>query len=278
MTAPAPGWYPAPGEEAEGIARWWDGAAWTEHRASAPPSLTPVAPQPPISASSHPGNFVAQHAATDQATPNTLRHLAQGTDSGSATAPTPEVTELKFGEDAPRVAPAPTSSNQLSTSGTPAASSSFMPPVAAAIDARGPIRRAVSDGLRLVFKWSGRASRADFWLLYAFQVLVGTGVAVLAGVGLPLILMAQLESAIANSDAKPSVLLTVGVFVMFGLLTILETYLGIASWGAFVRRLHDIGRSGWYSLVALVPVAGLVFTIIWGVAEPVGRNNWGDPA
>lgn len=44
-----------------------------------------------------------------------------------------------------------------------------------------------------------------------------------------------------------------------------------------VRRLHDIGKSGWYYLVFLVPVVGTILMIIWGCQEGmVGRNQYGD--
>ena len=43
-----------------------------------------------------------------------------------------------------------------------------------------------------------------------------------------------------------------------------------------VRRLHDTGRSGWYYLVRLVPVLGLILTLIWLCtdSEP-GTNTYG---
>lgn len=44
-----------------------------------------------------------------------------------------------------------------------------------------------------------------------------------------------------------------------------------------VRRLHDIGKSGWYYLVFLVPVVGTILMIIWGCQEGmVGRNQYGE--
>jgi hypothetical protein len=35
----------------------------------------------------------------------------------------------------------------------------------------------------------------------------------------------------------------------------------LASFSAMIRRLHDLGRSGYYSLIGLVPVLGLVFGV-----------------
>ena len=30
-----------------------------------------------------------------------------------------------------------------------------------------------------------------------------------------------------------------------------------------VRRLHDIGKSGWYVLITLIPIVGLILLIVW---------------
>ncbi|MBK5239505.1 MAG: DUF805 domain-containing protein [Actinomycetales bacterium] len=44
-----------------------------------------------------------------------------------------------------------------------------------------------------------------------------------------------------------------------------------------VRRLHDIGRSGWYLLFALIPLVGIIILIVWWAraGDPVG-NTYGD--
>lgn len=44
-----------------------------------------------------------------------------------------------------------------------------------------------------------------------------------------------------------------------------------------VRRLHDIGKSGWYVLFALIPLVGAVMLIIWACQEgTIGRNQYGE--
>jgi len=45
------------------------------------------------------------------------------------------------------------------------------------------------------------------------------------------------------------------------------------------RRLHDIGRSGWWLLVGLVPLIGGLFLLYWTVlpSQP-GANAFGEPA
>src|SRR5205085_3996690 len=45
MSAPSPGWYADP--SGQGVWRYWDGAAWTEHRSpAAPPAAPAPAPEP----------------------------------------------------------------------------------------------------------------------------------------------------------------------------------------------------------------------------------------
>lgn len=43
-----------------------------------------------------------------------------------------------------------------------------------------------------------------------------------------------------------------------------------------VRRLHDIGRSGWYYFLSLIPIIGGIILIVWTCqdGEP-GENEWG---
>ena len=42
-----------------------------------------------------------------------------------------------------------------------------------------------------------------------------------------------------------------------------------------VRRLHDIGKSGWAYLIGLIPIVGSIILIIWFCRDSDGANQWG---
>ena len=43
-----------------------------------------------------------------------------------------------------------------------------------------------------------------------------------------------------------------------------------------VRRLHDIGRSGWWFWLYLIPLAGPIVILIWNCKDSqAGYNQWG---
>ena len=46
-----------------------------------------------------------------------------------------------------------------------------------------------------------------------------------------------------------------------------------------IRRLHDLGRSGWFAILAIVPVVGMLFSIyLFCAPGQVGWNKYGaDP-
>jgi len=44
------------------------------------------------------------------------------------------------------------------------------------------------------------------------------------------------------------------------------------------RRLHDTDRSGWWQLIALAPIAGIVvLAVLWVVDSSPGANRFGTP-
>ena len=101
------------------------------------------------------------------------------------------------------------------------------------MDFRTRIETAVRAGFDNYANFNGRAMRWLYWHWVIFAVGVGVITGLLDTIlGLPNLLN--------------------------GLSTLALLLPGLA-YGA--RRLHDIGKSGWYQLVALVPVLGWIYLI-----------------
>ena len=44
-----------------------------------------------------------------------------------------------------------------------------------------------------------------------------------------------------------------------------------------VRRLHDVGKSGWMLLIALIPLIGAIWLLVLMVTDSKeGTNKWGE--
>ena len=41
------------------------------------------------------------------------------------------------------------------------------------------------------------------------------------------------------------------------------------------RRLHDIGKSGWWQLISLIPLVGTIILIVWLATKSEGDNTYG---
>ena len=60
------------------------------------------------------------------------------------------------------------------------------------------------------------------------------------------------------------------VAVLYGLVTLLPAL------GVEIRRLHDTNRSGWWILIALIPViGGIVLIVFFASAGAQGPNRFG---
>ena len=50
----------------------------------------------------------------------------------------------------------------------------------------------------------------------------------------------------------------------------------IPAWAVTVRRLHDIGKSGWWWLIALIPIVGSLVLLVWSCQDSdVCENKYG---
>ena len=80
----------------------------------------------------------------------------------------------------------------------------------------------------------------------------------------------ELTDGITQGEATPAQLLTLSN--AYSLVTL------IPSISVGVRRLHDIGKSGWWFLISLT-VVGILLIIYWAcVAGDEGENRYGAPA
>lgn len=97
--------------------------------------------------------------------------------------------------------------------------------------------------------FTGRASRSEYWWFALFCAAIAW---LLSG----LILL------------NP----TVGKIVNF----VYSAIILLPSLGLCVRRLHDIGKSGWWYLIGFIPVVGIILLIVWFCkpSQP-GPNQWG---
>lgn len=120
--------------------------------------------------------------------------------------------------------------------------------------------QAVASAFRQYVGFHGRARRSEYWWFVLFTFLLS----MVAGL---------LDSLLGVSDEFGN--------GPVGVLAALATFL--PSLAVAVRRLHDTSRSGWWVLISLVPIVGLIVLIVFCVQDSTpGTNEHGphpkDPA
>lgn len=86
--------------------------------------------------------------------------------------------------------------------------------------------------------FSGRARRQEYWYMFLWGILFG-------------------------------------IIPIVNIFWVLITF--IPSWALSVRRLHDVGRSGWWLLLNLIPIIGGIIIFIWTVSDSEqGENQYGE--
>ncbi|PXY40066.1 DUF805 domain-containing protein [Flavobacterium cheongpyeongense] len=110
--------------------------------------------------------------------------------------------------------------------------------------------------------FNGRARRSEYWYFVLAQILIIFGV----------IAIGSFIGTFFNSS-EDGFLIAFGIVGIY-LLAILIPYLAL-----IVRRMHDIGKSGWFYLVRFIPVIGGIWILVLLCTEGnYGENNYGlDP-
>lgn len=112
----------------------------------------------------------------------------------------------------------------------------------------------ILDPLKKYAVFQGRARRSEYW---PFTLAVSVPLAVL-----------NVMAEMGGDSGGAAVLL---------LLMVLGFFLPLLA--VQVRRLHDTNRSGWWALIGLIPLVGLVVMLIFTLQDgTVGPNRFGpDP-
>jgi uncharacterized membrane protein YhaH (DUF805 family) len=118
--------------------------------------------------------------------------------------------------------------------------------------------RALGDDYR---NFTGRARRKEFWAFYLWFCIVLVS---LFGFGI------LLNLAISGFDDGPRTSIGYIPALLFVLAAILPSI------AIVVRRLHDIGLTGWLTLLCYTPALGAVAFLIFGLLPSQFRENrWG---
>lgn len=101
--------------------------------------------------------------------------------------------------------------------------------------------------LRKYAVFTGRAHRTEFWMFVLVNVAISIALSIV--------------DVIIGTEGDFGGLLS----GLYGLAVL------VPSLAVGARRLHDIGRTGWWQALLLIPLVGLIVLIVWWAKE-------GDPA
>ena len=89
--------------------------------------------------------------------------------------------------------------------------------------------------------FNGRSRRSEYWWAYLAVVIISAVLTVVLG---------ELAYIWSLATLVPQIAIT-------------------------IRRLHDIGKSGWYYLIGLIPLVGGIILLVWMCQDSTEDNQWG---
>lgn len=114
------------------------------------------------------------------------------------------------------------------------------------------IGQAVTRFFKKYATFSGRASRSEYW----WWTLVSTVIGAILG---------AINSATTTPVAGDAMSAFGPVYVVLVLFSLATLVPGLA---LSIRRLHDTNRSGWWVLIALIPLIGAIVLIVFYASGP----------
>lgn len=99
--------------------------------------------------------------------------------------------------------------------------------------------------------FSGRARRTEYWMFELFSTIFMVAAIILDNV----------LGTKAKDDSGGL------IYLLFALATLLPRF------AVTVRRLHDIGKSGWWILINLIPLVGIFWMLFLLMTDSNPRDN-----
>lgn len=120
----------------------------------------------------------------------------------------------------------------------------------------------MEEFLKPLYRWrdfKGRSQRREYWLWVLMMFCLFMGI---------FLLERALGLQITTDEGKDGP----------GVIAITAWFIVLVPWLAVqVRRLHDIGLSGWWILVSLLPYIGVLLIVYWTVKDGQrGPNIYGN--
>ena len=124
---------------------------------------------------------------------------------------------------------------------------------------------AIKNAFIRCFDFKSRSSRSEFWYFYLFTTIFGF-------IGIQIDRLFNLEILglqLTQNINEVAILGPTYIFLYF--------LFFIPSLSLYIRRLHDINRSGWWLLIMLIPFVGIITLIFfWCLKGTQNRNLYGD--
>lgn len=103
--------------------------------------------------------------------------------------------------------------------------------------------------------FNGRARRTEYWMYTLFNMIF--------------VVVAIILDNLLGLKFSPEVPYGF-IYMIYGLAVLIP---GLA---VSVRRLHDVGKSGWFILIGLIPLIGAIWLLVLYCTEGTpGRNEYG---
>ena len=120
-----------------------------------------------------------------------------------------------------------------------------------------------ADAIRICVKekyahFEGRATRSECGYFYLFTLIISVPYD-----------MAMIFRSFGLEDAAMKISI---LYILFGIAIFLPQL------GVTIRRLHDTGKSGWYWLIVLIPIAGIFIFIAQLIKPSSPEDNKYGPA